>query len=85
MRKVIAMAKLHNHYTFATGFWQTKQIVTLGLFHFTGPANGYTHSRLRQWDPQRALHGRYGSEIHTSDRKMSLRLSQHVWVYGWHF
>ena len=25
-----------------TGFWITDQIVTLGLFHFIGPANGYT-------------------------------------------
>ena len=25
-----------------TGFWKTDQIVTLGLFHFIGPANGYT-------------------------------------------
>ena len=26
-----------------TGFWKTDQIVTLGLFHFIGPANGHTH------------------------------------------
>ena len=25
-----------------TGFWKTDWIVTLGLFHFIGPANGYT-------------------------------------------
>ena len=25
-----------------TGFWKTNQIVTLGLFHFIGPANSYT-------------------------------------------
>ena len=25
-----------------TGFWATDQIVTLGLFHFIGPANSYT-------------------------------------------
>ena len=25
-----------------TGFWITDQIVTLSLFHFIGPANGYT-------------------------------------------
>ena len=25
-----------------TGFWKTDQIVTLGLFHFIAPANGYT-------------------------------------------
>ena len=39
---------------------------------------------LRQWDPLRALHGRYGSEIHHSDSKMSLRPSMHIWGYGWH-
>ena len=27
---------------FVTGFWKTDQIVTLGLFHFIGSANGYT-------------------------------------------
>ena len=27
-----------------TGFWKTDQIVTLGLLHFTGPTNGYTHT-----------------------------------------
>ena len=25
-----------------TGFWKTDQIVTLRLFHFIGPGNGYT-------------------------------------------
>ena len=30
------------HATYVTGFWKTDQIVTLGLFHFIGPANGYT-------------------------------------------
>ena len=25
-----------------TGFWKTDQIVTLGLFHFIGTANGHT-------------------------------------------
>ena len=29
---------------FVTGFWKTDRIVTLGLFHFIGPANGYTHT-----------------------------------------
>ena len=29
-------------YSYMTGFCKTDQIVTLGLFHFTGPANGYT-------------------------------------------
>ena len=28
--------------TYLTGFWKTDRIVTLGLFHFIGPANGYT-------------------------------------------
>ena len=27
---------------YVTGFWKTDQIVTLGLFHFIGLANGYT-------------------------------------------
>ena len=93
-----------------TGFWKTNQIVTLGLFHFIGPDNGYTrtlhlytthtqccyqvwltdllfsrasfadhvNSRLRQWDPWRALHGRHGSEIHPSDKEMSLKPPKHV-------
>ena len=26
---------------FVIGFWETDQIVTLGLFHFIGPTNGY--------------------------------------------
>ena len=25
-----------------TGLWRTDRIATLGLFHFIGPANGYT-------------------------------------------
>ena len=29
-------------YTYVTGFWNTNQIVTLGLFQFIGPVNGYT-------------------------------------------
>ena len=29
-------------YIYVTGFWKTDQIVTLGLFHFIGPANGHT-------------------------------------------
>ena len=28
--------------TYVTGFQETIQIVTLGLFHFIGPVNGYT-------------------------------------------
>ena len=27
-----------------TGFWKTSQIFILGLFHFIGPANIYTHT-----------------------------------------
>ena len=27
---------------FVTGFWKTDQTVTLSLFYFFGPANGYT-------------------------------------------
>ena len=27
-----------------TGFWKTDQIVTLGLFHFIGPANAHTRT-----------------------------------------
>ena len=29
---------------YVTGIWKTDQIVTLGLLHFTGPANSYTHA-----------------------------------------
>ena len=29
---------------YATGFWNTDQIVTIGLFHFIGPTNGYTRT-----------------------------------------
>ena len=29
---------------YVTGFWKTDQIVTLGLFHFIGPANGHTRT-----------------------------------------
>ena len=31
-------------YICVTGIWKTDQIVMLGLFHFIGPANGYTHT-----------------------------------------
>ena len=27
-----------------TGYWKTDRIVTLGLFHFIGPADSYTHT-----------------------------------------
>ena len=33
-----------DNYIFVTGFWKTGQIVTLGLFHFIGPTNSYTHT-----------------------------------------
>ena len=29
-------------YVYVTGIWKIDQIVTLGLFHFIGPTNGYT-------------------------------------------
>ena len=29
---------------YVTGFWKTDRNVTLGLFHFIGPANAYTHT-----------------------------------------
>ena len=37
--KIIAM-----YTTYVTGFWKTDRNVTLGLFHFIGPANAYTHT-----------------------------------------
>ena len=89
---------------------ENRPIVTLRLFHFTGPANGYTHtlpnhsaititrldclvcfSRVsfptmtNSWDPWSSLHGRHRSEIHPSDSKTSIRPSEGVWAYGWHF
>ena len=48
---------------------------------FSNPVN----LLLRQWDPWKAPHGRYGSELHPSDSEMSPRPSKHVWAYGWHF
>ena len=32
------------HLVYVTGFWKTDRNVTLGLFHFIGPANAYTHT-----------------------------------------
>ena len=29
-------------HTYVIGFWKTDRIVTPSLFHFIGPANGYT-------------------------------------------
>ena len=36
--------KAEVEFVFVTEFWKTDQIVTLGLFHFIGPANGYTRT-----------------------------------------
>ena len=33
---------LFGYSKYVTGFWKANHIVTLGLFHFIGPANGYT-------------------------------------------
>ena len=38
------MERLDVSYINVTGFWKTDQIVTLGLCHFIGLANGYTHT-----------------------------------------
>ena len=29
---------------YVTGYWKTNHNVTLGLLHFIGPANSYTHA-----------------------------------------
>ena len=86
-----------------TGFWKTDWIVTLRLFHFIGPSNGYictlhihsaitglgwpvcfsrasfsdpVNSWMTQWYLWRALNGRYGCEIHHSDRETSINAIQ---------
>ena len=41
--------------------------------------------RLRQWDPWRALDGRYGSDIHPCVSETSHRPSRLVKAYNWHF
>ena len=41
----------------------------------------HVKSRLRQWDPWRALDGRYGSDIHPCVSEMSLRPSRLVKAY----
>ena len=41
--------------------------------------------RLRQWDPWRALDGRYGSDIHPCVSETSHRPSRLVKAYDWHF
>ena len=41
----ISLLKPHPEvFPYVTGFWKTDRNVTLGLFHFIGPANGYTHT-----------------------------------------
>ena len=41
--------------------------------------------RLRQWDPWRALDGRYGSDIHPFVSETSHRPFRLVKAYDWHF
>ena len=36
------LIQLYAWWLYVTEFWKTDQIVTLGLFHFIGPANDYT-------------------------------------------
>ena len=41
--EIVFLPFASNCISFVTGFWKTaNRIVTLGLFHFIGPANGYT-------------------------------------------
>ena len=40
--KVITGTRKLRHTLYVTVFWKIDQIVALGLFHFIGPANGYT-------------------------------------------
>ena len=40
--KYVKQSNISDAFKFVAGFWKTDQIVTLGLFHFIGPANGYT-------------------------------------------
>ena len=42
--KAIMLLQKMRQPIYVTGFWKTDQIVTLGQFHFIGPANGYTHT-----------------------------------------
>ena len=56
-------------------------LVCFSKVSFADPVNSW----LRQWDPWGALHGRHGSEIHSSDGETSLTPFKHVWTYGWHF
>ena len=41
--------------------------------------------RLRQWDPWRALDGRYGSDVHPRVSETSHGPSRLVKAYDWHF
>ena len=41
---IYPLTVIHLISSYVTGFWKTNQIVTLGLFHFIGPANGHTHT-----------------------------------------
>ena len=44
--KIYYIAKVKPLCPNVTGYWKTDQIVTLGLFHFIGPANSTTHALL---------------------------------------
>ena len=62
-------------------------IIRLGwlvCFYRASFAN-HVNSRMIQYDPWKALHGRHGSDIGLSGSETFLRPSKHVWVYGWHF
>ena len=40
----LLMASLYCSTSYVIGIWKTDRNVTLGLFHFIGPANGYIHT-----------------------------------------
>ena len=63
---------LHIH----SGITRLGWLVCFSRASFADPVN----SQLRQWDPWRVLHGRHGSEIHPSDREMSLTPFNHAWT-----
>ena len=43
--EIVFLPFAFNCISFVTGFWKTSnRIVTLGLFHFIGPGNGYTYT-----------------------------------------
>ena len=66
----------------ANGYTCTLHIHTaitgLGWLVYFSRASFINHVNLwlRQWDPWRVLHGRHGSEIHLSDREMSVNAVQ---------